>query len=282
VPLSLGARAGNALLVLALVGAGGGFWWHSHTQSPEYVAGQKLRRADESASAGRGGEAAQLCREVIDSRTSKSEEGAVKLAGYIDRPPGPPAEAAAVYQVAADLHRESRGPVPDLFARGKPLAERLAPDEPAAALALLEVIGPFAPDARAELDLRRDLLERLFARSPDSPEAASRFAAVLEENGERERCEQLLAPFEGRLGALDGAAVLGRIYSARGQFDKAHALLAPFVEARLPALRAAEAEYKAAHQAAEARVVEALKTARRPGSTTPGTTARRRNSNRRW
>lgn len=265
VPLSAAARLGNLLLVLAVVGAGTGFWWNAHTKSPEYVAGQKLKRADEAAAAGHGGEAAQLAREVLDSQTSKTEDGRVRLAGYIEQPPGPPAEAAAVYRVAVDLHRESRCPVPDVFASGKALAEKYAPEEPGAALALLEVIAAFAPDPQAELNLRRDLLERLFAKSPDSPEVASRLAAVYEEKGERERCEKLLAPFEGRLGTLDGAAILGRILSGRGQLDKARALLAPFVEARLPALRAAEAEFKAAYQAAEGRAVELLKGGKAPG-----------------
>lgn len=265
VPLSLIARGWNVFVVLAVLGTVGGFWWNSHTKSPEFVAGRKLRQADEAAAAGKGGEAAKLCREVMDSKTTKADEGRAKLAGYTESPPGPPTEAAPVYQVAADLHRENRCPVPDLFARGKALAERHAADDPAAALALLEVIGPFAPDPQAELSLRRDLLEKHFARHKDSPEVASKLAAVYEEQGERERCEKLLAPFEARLGTLDGAAVLGRIYSARGQFDKAHALLAPFVAARLPALRDAEQQFKSAYQAAETRVVDVLKGGKAPG-----------------
>ena len=265
VPLSAFARAWNAVLVLAVIGAVGGIWWNAHTNSPEYAAGQKLKRADAAAAAGQGGEAARLCREVMDSKTSKVDEGRTKLAGFIENPPGAPTEAAPVYQVAADLQRENRCPVPDLFDKGTALAVRHAADDPAAALALLEVIAAFAPDPAAELALRRDLLEKLFARHPDDPEIASRLAGAYEEKGEREKCEKLLTPFENRLGTLDGAALLGRIHSAAGRFDKAHALLAPYVAARLPALRTAEQAFKSAYSAAEDRVVGVLKGGKAPG-----------------
>ncbi|VTR92417.1 hypothetical protein : Uncharacterized protein OS=Cystobacter violaceus Cb vi76 GN=Q664_07235 PE=4 SV=1 [Gemmata massiliana] len=265
VPLSPFARVWNVVLALIVVGAIGDIWWNSHTHSPEYLAGQKLKQADEAAAAGHGGEAARLCREVMDSKTSKADEGRTKLAGFIENPPGAPTEAAPVYQIAADLQRENRCPVPDLFDKGTALATRHAADDPAAALALLEVIAAFAPDPAAELALRGDLLEKLLARHPDDPKIASRLATVYEEKGERQKCEKLLAPFENRLGTLDGAALLGRIHSAAGRFDKAHELLAPFVAARLPALREAEQSFKSAYSAAEDRVVATLKGGKAPG-----------------
>jgi tetratricopeptide (TPR) repeat protein len=265
VPLSMVARGWNIFLVLAILCSVGGIWWNSHTKSPEYVAGQKLKQADKAAAAGNGGESARLYREVMESNTSHSESARAKFATIIENPPGAPAAAAKVYAVAVELHRENRCPVPDLFEKGKAIAQRHAADAPAAALALLEVIGPFAPDPAAELALRRELLESIFAKSPDDPHAASRLAAAYEETGDREKCEKLLLPFEARLGALDGAAVLGRIYSARGQYDKAHALLAPFVAARLPALHAAEREYSEQTKTVENRLIESLKKGSAPG-----------------
>jgi hypothetical protein len=255
VPLSRFARAWNVFLVVAILGGIGGIWWNQHTKSPEYAAGQKLKRADEAAAAGKGGEAARLCREVMDSNTSRVEAARTKLGGFIENPPGAPAEAAAVYEVAVDLHRDNRCPVPDLFGKGKELAAKYAADDPAAALALLEVIAPFAPDTDAELTLRRDLLEKLFAKSPGDPEVASRLAAVYEQKGEVEKAEKVLVPLEARLGTLDGAAILGRIYAGRGKFDQAHALLAPYVAARLPEFREA---LQTVHSA-ETRIFESLK-----------------------
>ena len=265
VPLSRVARGWNVFLVLAILCGVGGIWWNAHTRSPEYVAGQKLKQADKAAAAGNGGESARLYREVMESNTSHSEPARAKLATLIENPPGAPAEAAKVYAVAVELYRENRCPVPDLFEKGKALAQRHAADDPAAAFTLLEVISPFAPDPAAELALRRELLERLFAKSPDDPQAASRLAAVYEETGDREKCEKLLLPFEARLGTLDGAASLGRIYSSRGQYDKAHALLAPFVAARLHALHAAEKEYTDQLKAFQDRTIESLKKGTAPG-----------------
>jgi hypothetical protein len=264
-PLSGLARACNALLVLAVAAAVGGIWWTQHTKSPEYAAGQKLRRADEAAAAGHGGEAARLCREVMDSKTSRADAAGARLAEYIADPPGGAGEAAAVYEVAVELHANDRCPVPNLFDRGKALAERYKADDPAPALALLEVIAPYAPDPKAELALRRQLLERQLARAPEDLAVAGRLGAVYEQLGQREVCEKLLAPLEARLGTTDGAAVLGRVYAARGAYDKAHALLAPYVAARLPAYRAAEKEYVARMEAAQAAVIDELKADKAPG-----------------
>jgi tetratricopeptide (TPR) repeat protein len=261
VPLSAVWRGWNVFLVLALLAGGVGIWWNQHTKSPEYVAGQKLKRADEAAAAGKGGEAARLCREVMDSKTSRAEEAGTKLAGFIANPPGAPGEAAAVYEVALELHRENRCPVDDLFGTGKALVEKHAADDPGAALALLEVIAPFAKDVAAELNLRLTLLEALRAKNPDDPETAARLAAAYAQKGDLTKSEQLLVPFEARLGTSDGAALLGRLYAARGQFDKAHALLAPFVAARLP-------EYQGAIQAvqsARAGIIATWKTGKAPG-----------------
>jgi hypothetical protein len=261
VPLSGFARIWNVVLVLAIIGAAGGIWWTVHTRSPEYVAGQKLKEADQAAAAGQGGQAAKLCREVMDSKTPKAEEAKQKLAGFMANPPGPPSEAAAVYGIAVDLHRENRCPVANLFESGKTVAERFADVDPSAALDLLEVIAPFAPDAEGELAVRRELLEKLYARNPNDPDAASRLAAACEAKGDRQRCEKLLAPFEAQLGTRDGAAILGRIYASRGEYDRAHALLRPFVDANLPAYRGAIAEV----QGARKRVIDSLNTGKAPG-----------------
>jgi tetratricopeptide (TPR) repeat protein len=265
VPLSRFARGWNVFLVLAIFGLIGGIWWNHHTGTPEYAAGKKLREADAAAAAGQGGQAARLCREVIDGNTPKAEEAKTKLRGLITDPPGPPSEAAAVYAVAVELHRENRCPVADLFDKGKALAVKHADADPAAALALLEVIAPFAPDAEAELALRRDLLERLHAKSPDDPDVASKLAAVYEAKSELAKCEKLLAPFGKRLGTRDGAAILGRIYAARGEHDKAYDLLRPFVDARLPQLRTAEQNMAGLFKAAQQRVIDSLRSGNAPG-----------------
>ena len=70
----------------------------------------------------------------MDSKTSKVEAARVpSWAGSSRTPPGAPTEAAAVYQVAVDLHRDKQCPVADLFGTGKAIAAKHAADDPAAA-----------------------------------------------------------------------------------------------------------------------------------------------------
>ncbi len=266
VPLNSSAKKCNIALLLAVLAVTGGIWWYVLTHSNEYLAREKLKQADVAAAAGKGGEAAKLCRAAMDMPAPKAAEDAKqKFAGYLENPPGAPSEAAAVYSVAADLHRENRCPVPDLFATGTAVATRYAADDPHAALALLEIISPFATDPEAELAFRRELLEKLFAKSPNDPDVASRLAATYEAKGDRVKCEQLLAPFEKQLGSLDGAAILGRIYAARGENDRAYALLRPYVDTRLPAFRSAEQHLVATVKAVEDRVMNGLKSENAPG-----------------
>ena len=265
VPLSGFSKNWNRLLLLAIVVAIGAIGWNAYTKSPEYVASQKLREADRAAEAGQGAQAARLCREVMDGKTPKVAEAKQKLAGLIKNPPGPPMEAAEIFKISADLHRENRCPVPDLFTEGKTLAEHYAESEPAAALALLEVIGPFAPDPEAELALRRELLEKLYASDPNNLDTACRLASVYEAKGDLAKCEQMLAPLESKLGDRDGAAILGRIYSTRGEYDRAYALLRPYVDSRLPAFRTAQQNLITQMKSAEERVVNTLKSGNAPG-----------------
>ena len=265
VPLSPFARVGSVAIVLALLATGGGIWWKVHTGSPEYAARQKLKEADQAAAAGQGGVAARLCHEVMDSKTPHAEEGKQKLAGMIENPPGPPSEAAAVYAVAVDLYRENRCPVRNLFDTGKAVAARFAETDPAAALDLLEIISPFAPDLEGELAVRLDLLEKLHAHNPNDLDVISRLAAACDAKGDRTRCEKLLAPHESALGTREGAAILGRILADQGQHDRAYKLLKPFVDERLPLFRAAEENYSEELKAAQDRAVELLKSEKAPG-----------------
>lgn len=255
VPLSGLARAWNMVLPLLVLAAIGGGLYYRHTTTPEYAARRTLDEAEAAAAAGDGPKAARLCRQVIDGGTPAAADAGRMLAGLVDNPPGAPADAAAVFAVAVDLHRDDKAPVPDLFGKGKAAADRLAGDHPEAALAVLEAVAPLAPDPAAELAARVALLERLHAKAPADPDLASRLATAYEEKGDRDKAEKVLAPLADKLGTRDGAATLGRIHAARGEYDKAHALLAPFVAARLPALRAAEADYTAKERAAQTRVV---------------------------
>jgi predicted Zn-dependent protease len=265
VPLSRFARFWNSGVVLLIAGLAGWIAWTSHTHTPEYQAGRKLAEADGLAATGEQGRAAEVYRDVIVGRSAKSEEARQKLTALLDDPGLRPDQAAGVYRVGLELARQDATPVPDLYDRAVRQAKRWAADDPRGTLAVLELVGPLSPRPDELLALRRDLLEKLAAANPTDPELASRLAVVYEAAGEREKCEKLLAPHEARLGSLDGAAVLGRIYSGQGKLDRAAALLQPYVDAKLPALRSAEARLKSAADAADHRVLAELRSGKAAG-----------------
>jgi hypothetical protein len=265
VPLSGSAKVWNAGLLAAILAAVGFGWWHHHVNSPDYLAAQRIEEADKLAAAGKGGEAARIYREEMAKPTKHAADARGKLRGLVETPPAALVETAAVFQVALELERQNDRLVPDLFGRGMALADAHEIDDPRGALALVDAVAPLAPKPQDVLAARRKLLERLTAADPQDVDAASRLAVVYEAQGESGRCEKLLAPLAARLGERDGAAILGRIRAAKGDLDAAHDLLRPFVRARLPKLRAAEAAYTSAGTRAEDQAIAELKTGKAPG-----------------
>jgi hypothetical protein len=245
VPLSPFAKVWNPVFILGLVAIGLGVLWNSHTSSPEYKAGQKLARADELANAGQFGKAAELCREVVQGKTSQADPAREKLKGFVaDAAAHAPAtEAAAVLRVAVGLQSRP-GPDAEVFQHGMNAAERHAESDPRGAAAVLDAITPVAKDPDALLVKKREVWERVVQRERDDPEAASQLALVYEAQNELAKCEPLLVPFARRLGTGEGARILGHIYARQNKLDEASALLQPYLEGRLQKLRTAEKAYE--------------------------------------
>jgi hypothetical protein len=264
VPLSPFARTWGLLLLLLAVGGGGWGAWAAYTGTPEYKANHRLAEADRLMAAGQVGQAVPIYKEVAGGPVGPSGQARTKLVGLLDNPP-PGEDGAAAYRAAVELQHTGNRLVPDLFDRGRKQAEQRSQSDPRAALALLDAVAPVAPRV-ADLDEpRRKVLERLVEQDPKDPAAASRLATIYEARGQGDRCEKLLAPHADRLGPLDGAAILGRIWADKGKHDQAQALLGPYVEARLPRLHAAEKAYETAQDAAEKRAIDQLQSGLAPG-----------------
>jgi tetratricopeptide (TPR) repeat protein len=265
VPLGRGLRLWNLVLLLGVLAGGGAFGWHSYTSTPNYKAGREVARADRLVEEGKGGEAAGIYRTVMLGTTEHAAAARKKLQGLVEAPPESLDEAARVFEVALDLHRQNITLAPDLFERGKALASEHADSKPRGALALLESVAPLASKVEDLLALRRRLLERLVKDNPRDAELASRLAVVYESLGDRDRCEALLSPHAIRLGNLEGAAILGRLFARQGKYQQAFDLLNPFVEGRLPRLHSAERDYAAALKTAQQKVFEQLEARQAPG-----------------
>ncbi len=265
VPLSAFAWRWNVALPIMLALVAGALAWRHHTESPDYKAGVQLAEADRLADQGEAGKAARMYQEVMQGTTSKAGEAQTKLYALIEAPPESLAEAAEVFRVAIDLHRQGQDTVPNPFDRAVQLAEKNEESDPKGALAVLEVVAPLDPQPADRIRVQRRLLERVAAGEPDDPELASRLAVVCEAMGDRKACEAVLKRHENRLGSLDGAAVLARIYAGQGKFEQADKLLSAYLEARLPQLRTAEQKFMTAVQTARNRIMESLKTGKAPG-----------------
>ena len=263
VPLSKFAKLWNVAFLVAILAVAGGVGWYQYTNTPSYLAAAKLADADALAAEGKAGQAAKLYLEV--ARSPFPSTAKLRFNGLFTTPPADGAEAADLYRVAMSLHREQNSLIPDLFTRGMAYVnERLATD-PKAALGVLEIIAPLATKPDEILSLRIQLLEKLQSADPSDLDVASKLAVVYEAKGKLDLCEKLLVPLEAKIGTRDAAATLGRIYSRKGDYDKAVGLLQPYVDAKLPALRAADQRIKAAYAAVNTRLTADFNNNQVPG-----------------
>ncbi len=253
VPLSKFTKLWNVAFLVAILAVAGGGGWYQYTNTPTYLATAKLADADALAAEGKTGQAAKLYLEVARGKALQSQ-AKTKFNGLFTTPPADGTEAADLYRVAMNLHREQNSLIPDLFTRGMAYVHEHLISDPKAALGVLEIIAPLATKPDEILSLRIQLLEKLQAADPSDLDVASKLAVVYEAKGKLDLCEKLLVPLEGKLGTRDAAATLGRIYSRKGDFDKAIGLLKPYVDAKLPALRAADSRIKAAYAAVNTRM----------------------------
>jgi tetratricopeptide (TPR) repeat protein len=265
VPLSLFAWRWNFSLPIFLAIGLGALGRHLYTESADYKARQKLEEADRLAARGEGGKAAHVLEEVMLGGSGRAPDARKKLDGLVATPPESLSEAAEVFQVALDLHRRGHRQEPNLFDWALDLAQKNADIDPKGALAILEVVAPLDPRPADRITLHRKLLERAVAQEPDDPAFASRLSVVCEAMGDRKRCEAVLKRHEGRLGSLDGAAVLGRIYAGEGKFDQAEKLLTRYLDERLPLLQSAQQRFLSLFQTGRQRIIDSLNQGNAPG-----------------
>jgi tetratricopeptide (TPR) repeat protein len=265
-PLSGLAKLWNWLLVLGIAfGAGGVFWYH-HVSSADYRAGRRLAEAERLAAAGQVGEAAQAYRDVALGNSSRAGEAKARfkalLGGPIDG--ADPAEAAAAFRVAVEMG-QVLGDEKEVLESGLRVADNHEADNPRGAFAVLEAVAPLAQDPNEVWSRRQPLLERLVELEPNNVQYLSSLAVAYEGKRQFDRCEALLAPHLDRLGTSEGARVLGQLYVAQGNYEKAFALLQPYAEGRLKRLHDAEQAYQDAVKSADDKLVEEIRSKKAPG-----------------
>jgi tetratricopeptide (TPR) repeat protein len=238
VPLSWFARLWNLLLPgTACVAIAVALRPHP-APSPDIQAEQQLAEAERLAGQGDWAGPARLEIEVALGSTSHVAEAEHRLDQLLDQvAAGSEDQAAAVYVQVANFLVRRPGRLKNVFERGRQLAEQKERAEPKFAMRVLDAIAPLAPDAVKLAARQQPILERLVAAEPANQDFACKLAVVYEQLEQPDKCEKLLVPFEKRLGASEGARILGRLMAGRGQLQRAEALWLPYVKPHLEKLR---------------------------------------------
>src|SRR5262249_32482592 len=156
-----------------------------------------------------------LLREVALGNTDHARPAAEKLNALLDAPAAaaPLAEVAEACRVAGELQLRPLAGVANVAERGLELVAQRGDAHPRGALAVLAAVAPVARDANAVWAAQQQLLEPVVARQPEDAELAGRLAQAYEAQNQLAKCEALLTPHRKRLGATEGARILGRIYA---------------------------------------------------------------------
>lgn len=268
-PLSAFAKAWNLLAVCILFAGAVSAAWCWHGVSPAHAARLEMQRARELLGSGRVPAAVQSYSVVASGETAEAGEARAAL---INTVLGRLPELGLEDALAVATNAIRAGPVARLelteagmHRTALPVIERSRAGDPRGALRLLDALAPFTPAGEDATPLREELIRECLAREPGDAELVSDLALILERRGDLEGCESALAPVREKLGELEGARILGRIYAAKDRIEEAQAVLSPYVEGRLKRMQAIEKDYHESFAAAVAQVVKELRGGRAPG-----------------
>lgn len=262
VPLSGFCKIWNlCILGLILAGIGAGYI-NSYYRSSEYVNGQLLDQARVLSGNGKTAEALGKYEAVASSGTSHAGAAKAEALELFQERIGQcdAAEAKSLFGFLAKRRNAPVHLVPDpAAAEAAAAAEaRYKDQDPLAAFEihrLARVFTPNPPDPDPEYE---PLLEAARAAHPENLELAIEAAANFEKLGQLDKAKAALEPLAEKLGATEGARILGQLYAREEQHEKAFALLEPYAQQHLNALHAADDAYEKALQASNDRAINEL------------------------
>lgn len=240
----------KAALAVVVIGALGLLCANLNTPSPDNALRRQLEEGDRLAERGDIAHAARHYLEVAAGDSDMANQATERFRNLLAAPLDAAGldDAVEVFRVALSWPRESS--LRDQLAqRGlELLAVRNAVDS-RSGIALLDLIGPTAPDRDAFLRERRKLLERWHAAAADSLDIVDALALTYEQMADIDAADRLLTPHESHLGTLEGARVLGQTRLRQGKADIGIRFLVPYVEQHLPPLRQAVRAVQKAREA---------------------------------
>ena len=246
-PLSTLARFWNGLLAFLAVMLAAHLGWQAHLASPEYQAKQNLQAAATSLKNGQPLQAAKTYAQLAGGRyyAAEAREGlhtSLEQCLQSDSPELVEGGLHALAVLPPQLNRPAPL-VPDAFQRGLSLVEKFKARDPDVALDILKSAAELDPANAAVMPLQIDLLKAAIAAKPDNMNRVVELALIYEAGKQMEECVKLLLPYRQKLGATEGARILGQHLLAQGKNEDAYGLLFPYVQARLAKLHATEMSY---------------------------------------
>ena len=261
--LSYFARMWNVFFLAALVFFGGGLGLKSYYTGAEYQAKRQLKQAAGYLAAGDHLKAATAYRRLLDGGHSPAE-----ARQGLQQALGPCLASNSAETVAKGLRLLARLPgaslVPDAVERGIAQAEKFRGADPEGALEIVRAVETLAPKNEQLPPLQLALLKEVVAKNPDNIDRLVELAVVYEESKQVAESHKLLTPHRKKLGATEGARILGQHLLQEGEYDNAYELLNPYVQARLERLRSVEHAYTNAYAHAIQRGYNALNNQQAP------------------
>src|SRR5205814_4714051 len=130
--------------------------------------------------------------------------------------------------------------IPDAVQRGLSRVEDFRANDPDASLEILRQLAVLDPNNDSLRTEEVELLKQTIAAHPDNTNRVVELALIYENARELDQSYELLAPYRQRLGATEGARILGQHLLQGGQYEEAYGLLQPYVQARLDQLHQME------------------------------------------
>jgi len=237
----------------------------SYKTSPDYLARQEIRHAQEALKSGKPLEAARIYREVALGTTLQAEPARQDLHEALAQSltNDSPDNLEAAFRLLAGLPGRINSPeplVPNAYERGMALVRKLRGTNPDGAVGLLRQVAALGggTNAASIKPLEMDLLKAAIAANPDNTNRVVELALIYEEQKQFDPCYQLLSPYRQKLGATEGARILGQHLIEERQYEDAYGLLYPYVQTRLERLHSLERNYTNAMAAVSTRSIEDL------------------------
>jgi tetratricopeptide (TPR) repeat protein len=249
--------------ILAFVGLSVG--WDIHTSSPEYRARQEITRAAGLMKSGEPLKAANIYRQQINGPSKTEARTGLVQSLEACLQSEKPQMVASAFRLLNGLPggaARADSTIPEAFKRGLSLVEKFRASNPDGALDVFNEVAALNPKDDSVPAQRISLLKQVVTAKPDRTNRVVELAVAYEQANQLEESWKLLRPYQHRLGATEGARILGQKLLEEGNYAEAYELLFPYVNARLGKMRTAESNYTNTVHAISRRVIEDLQAGR--------------------